>query len=252
MSLLSRIDNAQQNQPKPPQGGSSFRRPASSSLPPGSSPFGRRSTSSPFGRRSQSDKQLVNVLTPVGGTLVRFSMQGMGDPFYRLLGHQLAIDADLSDPAELAAVLQKGGEHVDALTAKLDSAWEGYNLNGAALVFDERQDTLNALLKPTPMPPPMQQPDAKKKSDSDDDDYIDDDDDSDKPDWLEQSDYKVERLRSIDLMLTLNVLARSRSQVLVARAPVVYGLEYLTRSIITDNPRLVALARATGSLPDNT
>ncbi|HEX2622820.1 MAG TPA: hypothetical protein VHL11_21825, partial [Phototrophicaceae bacterium] len=57
-------------------------------------------------------------------------------------------------------------------------------------------------------------------------------------------------LRAIDLHLVLNVLARSRSQVLLTRAPLVFSQQYLNRSMMTDDPRLVALVKATGYLEE--
>jgi hypothetical protein len=48
----------------------------------------------------------------------------------------------------------------------------------------------------------------------------------------------------------LNVLARSRSQVLLTRAPLVFSQQYLNRSMMTDDPRLVALVKATGYLEE--
>ncbi len=208
------------------------------------SPFSRSSRgSSPFGsRNNQSQSQnhhLANVVIPVRSTLVRFSLDGMGDPFYRLLGHDM--NPEFAKVEALAEALQKGGDDVKALIEALDKAWEGYNLKGAMLVFNEDREVATALLKPSPMPAMPQ----KKKDDDDDDD------ENDTPDWLESANYSIERLRAIDLTLTLNVLARGRSQVIVARAPAVFGVEYLTRSLITDDPRLVQLAKATGCLPDS-
>ncbi len=182
---------------------------------------------------------LANVITPAQSTLVRFALDGMGDPFYRLLGHEM--NPEFSQISPLAQALQKGGPNVDELTALLDSAWESYQLKGAVLIFNDDREIADALVKPQPIPTVQ-----AAKSNSDDDD----DDDKAPPNWLEASGYKVERVRAIDLTLTLNVLTRARSQLLVARAPVVYGLEYLSRSVITDDPRLVSLAKATGALPD--
>ena len=50
-----------------------------------------------------------------------------------------------------------------------------------------------------------------------------------------------------DRLLVVNVLARARTAVLLGRAPVVLGHEYLRRDLASDDPRLVALAEATGA-----
>lgn len=229
MSLLNRVNASQSQQNQ----GSPFRRASTNS------PFGSRRSA--FGNRSQAqNQQLLNVVIPAEQTLVRFSLDGMGDPFYRLLGRQMT--PEYSDVRTLAEALQRGGDSAKDLTAVLDKAWANYDLTGAMLVFNNDTDVMNALLKPTPMPTPPQ------------DESQDDEDDSDEDkQFLPQPhpDYHLERLRAIDLTLTLNVLTRARSQVLVAGAPVVFGMEYLTRSLITDDPRLVSLAKATGCLPDH-
>jgi len=216
----------------------------------GGSPFGSRPGGgrTPFGSRNNT-LNLSNVIMPTESAMVRFSLDGMGDPFYRLLGHEM--NPDFGSINKLAEALRKGGEDVDELIAKLDEAWENYKLEGAMLVYTEDSEMLNAIKRPTPMPTVQQKPPRRplrsRKNNNDDEE---EEQEEKQPDWYETNKYKVERLRSIDLTLTLNVLARARTQVIVARAPVVFGVEYLTRSIITDDPRLVSLARATGSLPD--
>ena len=50
-----------------------------------------------------------------------------------------------------------------------------------------------------------------------------------------------------DRLLVANVLARARSAVLLGRAPVILDREYLRRDLASDDPRLVALAEASGA-----
>lgn len=233
MSLLQRA-NASQPQSQQKNQGSPFRR--------SNNPFGSRSGSSPFGSRSKQpqNQQLANVIVLAEKTVVRFSLDGMGDPFYRLLGHEMT--PDYGNVQKLSEVLQKGGKAVDELVAVLDKAWDGYNLTGAMLIYNHDPEIMGALQNPSPMPA------APTYEDEDDNDN---DNEDNTPTDEPHPDYQLERLRSIDLTLTLNVLSRARSQVLIARAPVVFGMEYLTRSLVTDDPRLVSLAKATGSLPEN-
>jgi hypothetical protein len=186
---------------------------------------------------------------PTESTLVRFSLDGMGDPFYRLLGYEM--NPELGNLNKLSEVLRKGGDKVDELIVKLDEAWEGYKLEGAMLVYTEDSEILNAISKPNPMPAMPAKParrSLRTRNNKTDDE--EEEQEEKQPDLAEANNYRIERIRSIDLMLTLNVLARARTQVIIARAPVVFGVEYLTRSIISDDPRLVSLARATGCLPD--
>jgi hypothetical protein len=50
-----------------------------------------------------------------------------------------------------------------------------------------------------------------------------------------------------DRLLVVNVLARARAAVLLGGAPAVLDAEYLLRDLASDDPRLVALAEATGA-----
>lgn len=240
MSLLRRIDtqqndgnddNSQNNNPPQRPLPGRGRLNANQQQNSGGSPFGSRR--SPFGRSSSnnqsSNESLTNIITTSQRTMVRFSLEGMGDPFYRLLGDKM--NPEFANARKLAAALEKGGERVDALTTLLNETWEAYNLTGAALVFNYEPDVIKALRNPTPMP----------KSDDDEDDF---DEDS------TTTDGGCVCLRAIDMPLTLNVLARSRSQVLLTGAPLVFGVQYLTRTVVTDDPRLVELAQASGAIPD--
>jgi hypothetical protein len=54
-------------------------------------------------------------------------------------------------------------------------------------------------------------------------------------------------LTATDRVLVLNVLARARAAVLLGGAPAVLDPEYLGRDLASDDPRLVALVKATGA-----
>ncbi|MEL6268170.1 MAG: hypothetical protein AAFR22_00005, partial [Chloroflexota bacterium] len=79
MSLSSRLNNSSRSQ-RPPN---PFNR---ANAQQNNSPFGQRP--SRFGART-TNLNLANVIMPMDTTLVRFSLHGMGDPFYRLLGHEM-------------------------------------------------------------------------------------------------------------------------------------------------------------------
>jgi len=206
-----------------------------------SSRFGGSSSSgSRFSSRSNPFNQSQHLnwgLTPIHRTVVRFELKGLGDPFYRMLGHDL--NTEYGDSRTVSRALEAGGEHVEVIASMLESAWSGYDLTGAALVYTWNPKPWKVITTPQPMPAPPQQ--EKKKGDDDDDD-----DEKTPPQPIQM--FTV--LRALDMQLTLNVLARSRSQLLIAAAPLVMSQEYLNRSIVTDDPQLVALAQATGTLEE--
>ena len=157
-----------------------------------------------------------------------FELKGLGDPFYRLLGHE--VNTEYSDSRLVVRKLEQGGDDANAIRNLMDSTWEKYGLKGALMVYQmENENLVKQLNAPSFMP---------KK------DLFDDDDDNDKKDEPPKPAVKV--LRAIDIMLVLNVLARARTQVLLATSPVMFNQHYLNRAIVSDDPRLVALAMATG------
>lgn len=174
---------------------------------------------------------------PAHKVAVRFELAGLGDPFYRLLGHEL--NTDYGNAQVVARMLETGGEHVEALTMILDNTWKSYNLTGAALVYGWHVNSWQTIAQPTPIPTVQN-----------DELFTDDDSADDKaPEPDKQPPFKV--IRAIDLSLVLNVLARARSQVVLMTAPLVFNQTYLNRKLITDDPRLVQLARATGYLEES-
>lgn len=168
------------------------------------------------------------ALLPLRGMAVRFELKGLGDPFYRLLGHE--VNTENSDSRLVVRKLEQGGEDVKAIQAILDKAWEKYAFKGAAMVYSlENEALVKQLNAPSIMP---------KK------DFFDDDDDNEKKDEPPKPAVKI--LRAIDMVLVLNVLGRARTQVLIGSSPTMFSQHYLNRAIVTDDPRLVALAMATG------
>lgn len=259
MSLLSRIQtnqNTQQNTPSntanAPANNGAFSRPgfganANNTNNTNNTPANNNNAQQPAPPLPRKPapppspfQTLDNAIVPMLRAVVRFELAGLGDPFYRLLGHPL--NADLGDVTKLAALLEAGGEAVDALTAKLDEIWEAYQLNGASLVYPYDSETALVMANPQPMAAHI--PNRRNADNNNDDDI---------PQWLQNSqpsgasNASAVYFRALDLALTLNVLGRSRSQVLIAHAPIVYDSRMLVRSLITEDPRLVALARASGA-----
>ncbi len=169
-------------------------------------------------------------MLPMHKTLVRFELKGLGDPFFRLLGHEL--NPEFGDYRRVTAELERGGEAVRALEDLLNQSWNSYGLQGAMLVYPWNENLWKGIATP-----------AAARQESSDEETIS------HTAVLPAVTYA--RLRAIDLSLVINVLARSRSQVLMTRAPLVFSSGYLNRSLVTDDPRLVELIRATGYLEES-
>jgi hypothetical protein len=216
--------------------------PAPLPTPPGAPPAPPQSPlsrfASPFSPRQDW------TITPVGKTWVRFDLSGLGDPFHRLLNHPL--NTQFGDVKHLTKQFEQGGEDVDALAQVLNNQWQSYGLQGAVLLFAvndnlQRALGLRGVADKTPPKPPAPAKDKK------------DDDDDDEPAAPPQNvyDQRVKQdsahlLRAIDVGLTLNILGRTRIQLLLGGGELLLDARQLQRALITDDPRLVQLAKATG------
>jgi hypothetical protein len=234
---------AQPNQPPRPN---PFNRPANSpfnrppappAAPNQSQQPGNLLRRAPFG----SNERLTWTVSSLTQTAVRFQLNGLGDPFHRLLGTPLNVE--YGNPLKVLEALQKDADLRDRLEACLNDSWAKYDFKGAALIYGWDVAIAQAFTQPTqPVIPP------KVKNDDDDDS----DADEELPDWLANPPKQkaAECLRAIDLGLVLNVLARVRSVVLVADTPLALEAGFLDATLLTDDPRMVALARATGCIEE--
>lgn len=270
MSLLRRIGNnmsnqSNQNNPKTPpsnrpspfsRGGSSTSSSSSSSSSSAPAParFGSRTSgtnqNNPFGnwrnRVNNTDQRTLEwSVSPLTSAAVRFQLNGLGDPFHRLLGTDLNVE--LGNPLKVVEALQNDNALRTQLEAVLDEAWSHYGFRGAALMHPWEDDVRKALVHP---PLPVEPPKKKDDSDDDEDDYSDDDEADGPFSFKENTPRQIECLRAIDVGLVLNVLARVRSQVLVEATPLALDPGFLDRTYVTDDPRLVAIARATGCIDE--
>ncbi|GAB4524931.1 MAG: hypothetical protein OHK0046_40140 [Anaerolineae bacterium] len=214
-------------------GGSRFANNQTNQQQNNSTPPGRFGRPNPFNNSDQQNQVNWSML-PMERTLARFELRGLGDPFYRLLGHPLSTE--YGDSRVVSRVLEEGGEAVAELELLLNTAWDTYNLVGATLVYNWAVKPWEGIAQPTPMPF------------DNDQQYQDDDDNQKKTETPQTPPFRV--VRAIDLQLVLNVLARARTQLLLATAPLVFSQQYLNRALVTDDPRLVALVLATGCLED--
>lgn len=230
--------------------GSPFRSSSSSSSSSSSnnqqnnSPFGSPPSGSRFGgsRLSRFGRTSLDwTIAPLHERIVRFSLDGLGDPFQRLLG--LPLDVEMRSLENIVKRLQEDEALAEQLAAALDKQWASYEFQGAALLMPYEDNVRRAYvdaLQPAAPPPENQ------SSDDDDDEYYDDDDDE----APVTENRKVAKLRAIDLGLVLNVLARSRANVLVGNTPLALEAGFLRQTLICDDPRIVALVEATGSIDD--
>lgn len=224
----------QQNQSPPGRPQSPFSRPFGNTSASPSRP-GSGTTPAASGASQPSGSRLGGLprfggnkanwrIVPVSGAVVRFDLDGLGDPFYRLLGHPL--HTEYADYEAAIKAIENGGPAVNELENVLESAWHEYDLHGAVLLYPWRNDLPQVMVGQVP------------QGDQDDEEYED-----------EKPPVPV-FLRALDLRLVLNVLARTRSSILLSRAPLGLEKQYLGQSLFTEDPRLITLARATGCMEE--
>jgi hypothetical protein len=147
-------------------------------------------------------------IAPLGSAIVRFDLNGLGAPLRRLLG----IKGDSEEREAVIQIIESDEQLKIELATKLDAAWQDYNLCGAMLVYPWqeglRQAVATRMMDAMPGGVPVY-------------------------------------LRALDPILVLNVLARARSQILLATSPPDLERPFLERALAADDPRLVALACAT-------
>jgi hypothetical protein len=147
-------------------------------------------------------------IVPLAGTLVRFDLNGLGASLCRLLG----IKGGGEERESAIQVIENDENLRTALVTKLDAAWQGYGLLGAVLMYPWHEGLQQAIA--------TRMVDAFPGS---------------APSYL----------RALDPLLVLNVLARSRSQILLANLPPDLERAFLERSLAADDPRLIELACGT-------
>lgn len=255
-SLLNRTQGQQQAQaqtPAPAQnqqnGGQSQQpspfqrlgnRPATPPAPQPAPNRGLPTRPNPFANNANNQNNNTRnwTMQPAYGTVVRFDLRGLGDPFYRLMNKEL--DPGLGDSRAVTKKLEEGGETVAELQTMLDEAWAKYELQGALLVYNWNAETWRQIAQPAPTTQ------TTTENNGNSDDFYEDDENKQQPNKP-----LFTCLRAIDVGLVLNVLGRSRSQLLIARAPLLFAQQYLNRSIMSDDPRLVTLAKATGYIEES-
>jgi hypothetical protein len=160
--------------------------------------------------RSRFGATTVNWdVLPVGDTLVCFSLDGLGGSLKYLMGDDLPVTS-----GSYESVLQSIENDPKAqakLTATLDAVWKDYELIGAMLIYGWKDTTRDVILSNARL-----------------------------------TNSKPVFLRAFDPLLVLNVLARSRDNLLQPSAPTSFDSAYVDRALISDDPRLVKLVQISG------
>lgn len=205
-------------------------------------------------RASFTNPKLEWIIRPSADTIVRFDLSGLGDPFHRLLNTPLNLD--YSDPKAAIRALLGDKKVQKKLETTLEKAWKAQQkqVTGAMLLYLWSDAIKNVFVVPrtarTPQPQPPVPPNANNQNQPEPAEPVDD---PNKAPYtiFNDLDAPLKCLRSIDLALIFNVLARTRSQILLAETPLALEPAFLGLSLVTDDPRLVALVRATGCIEEN-
>jgi hypothetical protein len=147
-------------------------------------------------------------IAPLSTTIVRFDLNGLGTPLRRLLG----LKGEPTEREPVIQVLERDENLRAELAANLDVAWRDYDLCGAMLVYPWQESLRQAVAARIVDLAPGGTPTY---------------------------------LRALDPILVLNVLARARSQILLATSPPDLERPFLERDLAADDPRLIALACST-------
>lgn len=141
-------------------------------------------------------------------TLVAFDLPAIADA----LVTEFNLPSDAPPVETFLALVEKDKPFADTLRQRLDEAWEAYQLRGAFLVFnwrDEIKQAVNARLAAVKEP--------------------------------------AVYTRARDPLFVLNVLGRARTSLLLAAAPVALDRPFLMRSLACDDARIHKLAHARAS-----
>lgn len=209
---------------------------------PSSSRFSRSNNSNSGSRLGSLSRfgrgNVAWTVMPLSTVAVHISLEGMGDPFHRLLGHPMR--AEMSDLQKIVQALQADPVLRDELGEMLDATWATYAFEGAALLFpwdEEVRKPYTQVIYPL-LPQKQQNSDKKEDQQSDEDAPI------------EQFTLDCTCLRAIDMAFILNVLGRTRANVVVADTPLALEAAFLRQNVICEDPRIVEIARVTGAIQE--
>lgn len=180
---------------------------ASSSFSPPPLPNPQLASTSTKPRFGQNTRT-VEIL-PIGEMLAYFSLEGLGGSLKYLMGDD--APAAGGNYEEVFHTLENDARTMEKLKHTLDEVWAEYNLKGAMLVYPWKPTTRDIISA-----------NANAR------------------------DTKSVFLRAFDPLLVMNVLARSRENLLQPRAPLSFDKAYLERALVSDDPRLLRLVHMSG------
>jgi hypothetical protein len=143
---------------------------------------------------------------PLHDRVIRFDLAPLLNAFIDDQALAVARGAELT-PETVVRLFEADRAKVSALRARLDAEWDAFGMKGAALVYNWIDDVRSSIAA-----------------------------------RLTAIEQPSEVLVAQDLMVVLNVLARSRGTILLANAPLALERSFLTRSLATDDPRFIAWA----------
>ncbi|MCB9451569.1 MAG: hypothetical protein H6672_09020 [Anaerolineaceae bacterium] len=184
--------------------------------------------SRPSGLLSRVGNRLDWRILPVTGTIIHFTLDGLGDPFHRILGKRLIVDFGKRDA--VVKIFESGGADIDEIVSRLDISWKEYDLTGAILLYPWGDNLPNVMGGRLPA----------GKDDEDEDIH-----------YAEDNRTPPSILRAVDPLLVLNILGRTRANILLPETPLVFEKTYLTLALMSDDPRLITLAQATGFVEES-
>lgn len=161
---------------------------------------------------SRINTQKAVSFLPVYEHMVCFSLAAIETKLHRFAAIRQRKDQAFLD--RLMLLIEEDSPKVNHLTHQLNTHWDACHFHGAALMYALRDEVKASLVE-------------------------------------RQNDEKAvfHCWQSTDPVLTLNVLARSKSQILIGRGELALERGYLERTLLSDDPRLVALVQANGLQP---
>lgn len=154
-------------------------------------------------------------ISPLSESVVRFELEGLAADVARLGG----LRSRAHTRASAVRLAVEGADASGRLADALEEQWSALGLKGAILVYAPPRFQSEGPVYAGPGTPKIR-PTGPKGT----------------------------QLRATDPALVLNVLARTRANVLLPATPLRLQADALDRAICSDDPRLVAAARAGGAI----
>jgi hypothetical protein len=167
---------------------------------------------------------------PRSMTVVRFDFAELGDPFFRLLNQPIGVG--VMSVESMMTRLNESHELKTQLTQLLDRVWGFFQFKGVIMMYSNHLDIRNAYSYEAFYTPKLKQDDDGEEVES----ILPD------PKDIPQT------LRSIDLAFVLNVLCRTRGNILASNTELALETHFLSQCLLCDDPRLVEFSQATGTI----